>query len=139
MGGCIYSSLMNRGGAILPLTQRKEIEMEKVNPITIRFEGGETYTLEFNRKTVAAAERAGVVIGDASDRLMTTLPELFFYAFKMHHPSIKREKTDKILFDDLGGLSEAQMERLIDLYEAPYEALMNEGEDVKNPNVTVTL
>lgn len=115
------------------------MKMEKINPMVIRFEDGETYTLEFNRKTVSEAENAGLKLGDASDRLMNVVPELFYFAFRMHHPNMKRSQTDKILFDDLGGLTEAQLERLIDLFGAPYSTLMNEGKTEKNAKTTVIL
>lgn len=107
--------------------------------MVIKFEDGESYTLEFNRKTVSEAERDGFRREDAGDMLMTRVPELFYYAFRMHHPNIKRAKTDEILFDDLGGLTDDQIERLIDLYSAPYATLVNENGTPKNSKVTVNL
>ena len=113
--------------------------MERVEPIVIKFDDGEVYTLEFNRKTVADAEQNGFRKEDAGDMLMTRVPELFYYAFKMHHPTIKRQKTDSILFDDLGGLSDEMIERLIDLFIVPYNTLVNENGKPKNSRVTVSL
>ena len=113
--------------------------MERIDPIVIKFENGETYTLEFNRKTVSDAERAGFRREDAGEMVMTRVPELFYYAFKMHHPTIRRDKTDEILFNDLGGLTDAQIERLIDLYNAPLTTLVNESGAPKNSKVTVSL
>lgn len=113
--------------------------MERIDPITIKFEDGETYTLEFNRKTVKEAEEAGFRREDAGDKLMTRIPELFYYAFRMHHPNLRKPQTDSILFNDLGGLTDEMIERLIDLFAAPYTTLVNENGTPKNPKVTVTL
>ena len=115
----------------------KEVN-ERINPIIIRDEEtGNEYTLEFNRESVRFAEAHGFDINDVSKFSMTRLPELFYYAFRMHHKNISREKTDRILFDDLGGMPEGMAERLGALYGAPFEALINTGDRAKNSKVTV--
>lgn len=116
----------------------KEIN-EHVKPIIIHdTENAYDYTLEFNRETVRFAEQRGFDIDDVGKYPMTKLPELFFYAFRMHHKNVSREKTDRILFDDLGGMPSGMAERLGALYAAPFEALTNNGEKTaKNPKVTV--
>lgn len=116
--------------------------MEKVNPIVISFEDGKEYTLEFNRETVSTAEKRGFSRESAGDKMMTMLPELFYYSFMMHHPSISREKTDKILFEELGGLTTDEIGRLVDLFDAPYKTLIHEEEEEgerKNSRVSVRL
>ena len=113
--------------------------MDRIEPIIIKFEDGTTYTLEFNRKTVAEAEQSGFRRDDAGDMLMTRIPELFYFAFRMHHPNMRRQQTDSILFNDLGGLTEPQIERLIELYAAPFNTLVNENGTPKNSKVTVSL
>lgn len=114
---------------------------ENVKPIVIRFdETGEEYTLEFNRETIRFAEARGFDVDDVSKYPMSKLPELFFYAFRMHHKNVSREKTDRILFDDLGGMPSGMAERLGALYAAPFEALTNaDGHKVKNSKVTVEM
>ena len=116
----------------------KEVN-EQVKPIIIHDEeNGVDYTLEFNRETVRFAENRGFVLEDVSRFPMIRFPELFYYAFRMHQKNIFREKTDRILFDDLGGMPEGMAERLGALYAAPFDALMNtEGNKAKNPKVTV--
>lgn len=110
---------------------------ERVKPIILKNnETGEEYTLEFNRDTVRFAEARGFDINDVSRYPMTKLPELFFYAFRMHHKNVSREKTDRILFDDLGGMPDGMAERLGTLYGVPFEALAN-GENGKNGKMTV--
>ncbi len=98
------------------------------------------YTLEFNRESVKFAEMRGFKVEDLAQYPMTKIPELFFYAFRMHHKNIAREKTDKIL-DELGGLPEGFLERLAELYTAPYEFLtvVAEGEERKNSKWTVEM
>ena len=98
------------------------------------------YTLEFNRESVKFAELHGFKVDDIANYPMIKIPELFFYAFRMHHKNIAREKTDKIL-EELGGLPEGFLERLAELYTAPYEFLtvVAEGEERKNSKWTVEL
>lgn len=112
--------------------------MERIEPMRITVDDKE-YILEFNRATVKDAESKGFKREDIADNLMTRIPELFYYAFKMHHPSISQAKTDEILFKDLEGLSGPELDRLIDLFNAPYGTLMNEDGERKNPRVTVKL
>lgn len=111
---------------------------EKVNPIVLTMEDGTEYTLEFSRKTVEWAERRGFSMDDLSDHLMVRLPELFHYSFRMHHPRMTKDQTDKILFDDIGGITEEMVTRLGQLYMAGYDALVNE-EAGKNSRVTITM
>ena len=113
-------------------------EMEKVKPIILHDnENNEDYTLEFSRESIRFAEARGFSIADVEKYPMTKLPELFFYAFRMHHKNVSREKTDRILFDDLGGMPEGMAQRLGELYGAPFEALTNSEEKGKNSKMTV--
>lgn len=112
---------------------------EKVVPIELTDnETGDVYTLEFNRESIRFAEARGFDIADVGKFPMTKLPELFYYAFRMHHKSVSREKTDKILFEWLGGMPDGMAERLGALYSAPFEALTSSdnGEE-KNSRITV--
>ena len=112
--------------------------MERVDSIHITDNlSGEVYELDFNREAVVFAENRGFQLSDVTEFPVSKLPELFFYAFRMHHMNVSKEKTDKILFDDLGGMPEGMAERLGALYTAPYDALINKENKPKNPNVTV--
>lgn len=115
--------------------------MENINPIVLTDnETNEKYILEFTRETTKYAERNGFNIDDIDIKPMTTVPDLFFFAFRAHHRNITHDKSDKILFEDLGGLNEAIIERLVKLYYKPLEALINkEGNDEKNARMTVQL
>ena len=104
-------------------------------------ETGEKFTLEFSRDSVRFAEGRGFSVGDVGDFPMTKVPDLFFYAFRKNHQNLARARTDKILFETLGGLSRDELERLIHLYSSPMESLIrDEGDEtVKNPKMTVEL
>ena len=117
----------------------KEVN-EQVKPIIIHdTEAGIDYTLEFNRESIKFAEARGFDIDDVGKYPMTKIPELFYYAFRMHHKSVSREKTDRILFEELGGLPDGAAERLGALYAAPFEALSSKGEDKKGKKPTMTM
>lgn len=112
--------------------------MEKVNPIILTMEDGTEYTLEFSRKSIEFAEKRGFKMDELSDYLMTRVPELFYYSFRMHHPMMTKKQTDEILFDKLGGMSEEMLTRLGELYAQGYESLIN-SEETKNSKVTITM
>ena len=118
----------------------KEIN-EKVKPIILHDHENEMdYTLEFNRESVKFAEAHGFNIDDVGRFPMTRLPDLFYYAFRMHHRNVSRDKTDRILFDVLGGMPDGMAERLGELYAAPFEALTSADKDNgKNSRMTVEL
>ena len=87
------------------------------------------YCLEFNRRTVAKTEQAGFDINKIDSMVMTMVPKLFWGAFLMHHPYMKQEQTDKILFEGLGGLTSKEMEALGELYAAPLKSLVSEEKE----------
>lgn len=112
-------------------------EKAKVRPIVLTdTETGEKYVLEYTRESVKFAESRGFDINDLSKFPMSKVPEMFFYAFRCHHRNISREKTDKILFEDLGGIPDGMLERLAELYAVPFETLTT-GENKENPKMTV--
>ena len=113
---------------------------EKIKPIILHDEENNVdYTLEFNRESVRFAEARGFNMDDVPRYPMTKFPELFYYAFRMHHKNVSREKTDRILFDDLGGMPEGMAERLGELYAIPFEALTSDEEKAKNSKMTVEM
>lgn len=115
---------------------------ERVRPIELKDnETGDTYVLEFSRESVVFTNRQGFNVSVIDSNMMEMLPILFYGAFRMHHKNVSRQRTDKILFEDLGGLSNASIERLLQLYNAPHNALIHDdGEgDEKNAKMTVIL
>lgn len=121
--------------------------MEKVRPILLKdADTGVEYTLEFNRESVKFAESRGFNIDDLDSFPMSKTEELFYYAFRMHHKRVSKEKTDSILYDDLGGygkLPDGFIARLVKLYLLPFDTLSDggSGEDGENfkPRMTVAM
>ena len=108
----------------------------EVRPIVIKDEeNGKEYTLEFNRESIAFSETKGFDINDIEKKPMTRIPELFYYAFRMHHRNVSREKTDAIL--DTIGWNEKLLTRLGELYAAPFNTLLAGDDEPKNPKMTV--
>ena len=112
---------------------------DRVKPIIIHdTENSRDYTLEFNRDTVKFAEGRGFRLVDVDNFPMTKIPEFFWYAFRMHHPSVSLQQAEKLL-ERMGGMSEELGKRLGELWAVPFEALApTEGEE-KNVTVTVEL
>ncbi len=109
-----------------------------MKPIILKNKDTE-YTLEFNRESVKFAEMRGFKVEETTEFPMTRIPELFFYAFRMHHSNIARNQTDKIL-EEMGGLPEGFIVRLVELYTAPFEFLIESGDkERKNSKWTVEL
>ena len=113
--------------------------MDKVEPIILKYEDGREYTLEFNRNSVVFAEKNGFDINNVGSQLMTRIPELFWYAFRMHHPSVTQKQAEHILFEDMGGITEDITERLISLYNQPYMSLLSGDGEPKNAQMKVIL
>lgn len=112
---------------------------ERVKPIVIHDnEHNKEYTLEFNRETIKFAEQRGFMLADVDRFPMTKVPEFFWYAFRMHHPSVSLRQAEQIL-ERMGGLSEAVGARLGELWAIPYESLNPDTGDEKNVSVTVDL
>ena len=102
-------------------------------------ETGESYILEFDRDTVRWAEQRGFDPDLVTKFPMTVGADFFFYAFRMHHKNIARDKTDKILFDYLGGINETTgkiLARLMELYYQTFDTLADKAE---NPRIAVEL
>lgn len=119
---------------------KKEVN-ERIKPIILHdTENGAEYTLEFNRESIKFAEARGFAIADIDRYPMTKIPELFFYAFRMHHKNVSREKTDRIIFEDWGGIGnipDGLLERLGQLWAEPFTTL--KGEETPKNAVTVEL
>ena len=98
--------------------------------IILKDENGKEYSLEFNRKTVAAMENNGFVLD--LDRPNTMIDNLFYGAFQMHHKRIDRETVRKIWDDQTQ--KEQLLTALVKAYQKPLEELMSEPEGAEaNP------
>lgn len=127
-------------------------QKNKVTPIVFKgigdFEGRE-FTLEFNRKTVMKAEKAGLNLQEIDSKPMTMVGIMFWAAFLYHHPWITQEQTDKILDEQFGGVEglstiendegENLVTHLGRLYSEPFSTLIPSDEEgiVNPPKVAV--
>ena len=112
------------------------------NPIILENTAdGTKYTLEFTRNTVKMAEKAGFTLESITDgKIISGYSDLFYYAFMAHHRYMKQFDTDKILFEELGGMSEALSTRLVELFAEPYNSLVKQDKgDEKNAKWSVQL
>ena len=127
-------------------------QKNKITPIVFKgigdFEGRE-FTLEFNRKTVVRAERAGLNLQEIDSKPMTMVGIMFWAAFLFHHPWITQEQTDRILDEQFGGveglgtIQNEEGENLVThlgrLYSEPFSTLIPSDEEgiVNPPKVVV--
>ena len=113
---------------------------ELVKPIRlVDNETGDAYILEFDRETVKWAEQRGFDPDMVTKYPMTVGADFFFYAFRMHHKNIARDKTDKILFDYLGGINETTGKILARLMELYYQCFSTLADEEENPRMAVEL
>lgn len=123
------------------VTNITAVEEEVVEPFKIRDKktGEFKYLLEFDRDTVKFAETRGlkpqVIEGDLG---ATEIEELFFCAFRKHHSKISKAETDRILNEEVCGLTVEQLLRLCKLFELPYTTLIVD-KDKQEKNSTATM
>ena len=125
------------------MSEKKTIPMEdRVRPARlIDQETGDEYTLDFSRDSVRFAEQRGFKPDEVLDFPATKIPELFFYAFRKNHKNLAKNQTDRILEEQLGGMTEALLTRLIQLYNqaALTHLIASEEDNEKNARMTVEL
>ena len=94
--------------------------------LTFTFEDTD-YTLEYTRRTVREMEREGFIAEKAMETPMTSLPQFFAGAFKVHHKFIKPEKVEKIyaLMED----KEQLFEKLSEMYQETVQTLFDEPDE----------
>lgn len=137
---------MSENKANVSNIQEQTQEKPEVTPIVISFaDTGTEYTLEFSRAVIKLAERNGFKMDIFTENSnlysfpMTNIEDLFYYAFQMHHRGMSKDLTNKILYEDLGGLSNEFIQKLVLLYTLTYSSLINGDGTPKNANVTVRL
>ena len=94
------------------------------------------YTLEFTRKTVAQMEKNGFLIGEISEKPMTTLPVLFAGAFLANHRFVRQS-----LIDEIYAALPDKMEligKLAEMYNEPILALTSDPDAEAQGNVKWT-
>ena len=105
------------------------------NPKTGEFK----YLLDFNRDSVKWAERQGFKVQVLEDGMnMNAIDDIFFYSFHAHHSEVTRAEAAQIL-NDIGGMRPEMLERLVELYLAPFNTLLATEDSIKNAKLTVEL
>lgn len=111
---------------------------ERAQPLRLNdTETGKEYTLEYNRDAVRFAERQGLDISELASKPVTNIPVLFFAAFRKNHPEVTRAESDRMLYEELYGLTGEELNRLSALYTQAVDVLrLTEG---ANPRRRLTL
>lgn len=115
----------------------KKTTEEVLKPIIIKdVKNNISYTLTFTRESVMYAERQGFNIQDLETKALTGIYDLWFYAFRANHKGVSRDVAVGLL-EQLGGMPDGLLERLVSLYAEPYKVLLPKESESKNSNVVV--
>lgn len=115
------------------MAEKKNTE-KKITRINLMDADKNTYTLEFNKRTVKAMERNGFKMD--TDYPYTMVDDLFRGAFQMHHKGMSRERIEEIWAQQTK--KEDLLTALIQLYNAPMEEMMSDAEtEDETPTWTV--
>lgn len=115
---------------------------DHINPARIiDDQNGRTYELDFSRESIVFAERNHFKLEDALEYPVTGMRDLFFYSFRKNHRNVARDKTDKLIERWGGGIPEALVKRLIQLYQQAQSsnAIIVDEESEKNSGLTLEL
>lgn len=107
---------------------------------------GVRYELDFNRESVVFAENHEFNLEKLREYTALYMPDFFYYAFRMHHRNVPRDKVDKMREKwvapngDKGAVPVHLATRLVNLYQqAQNSVVMTEEDAEKNSNMTVEL
>lgn len=115
---------------------------EKIQPIKLYVKRlDETFELDFSKESVVFASNNQFDLDDVLKYPATHVPRLFYYAFRMHHKKLSKQQTDRILEEDMHGMTPKILERLMLLYnQAVTSNNVQDEEDLeKNGEVTVEM
>lgn len=115
---------------------------DHINPARITDEqNGRVYELDFSRESIVFAERNHFKLEDALEYPVTGMRDLFYYSFRKNHRNVARDKTDKLIERWGGGIPEALVKRLIQLYQQAQasNAIIVDEESEKNSGLTLEL
>lgn len=117
----------------------EEEQIEEIRPIVITDnKTGEVYTLEFNAESVRFAEQKDFLMDDIVTKPVSKIPELFYYAFRMHHKYLPKDKINKI-YDEIMPLPQTFVARLKDLYYIPLTEMFESRGEEKNERMTIQM
>lgn len=126
------------------MAEKKNTEIEqRVDPIYLTDnETGEEYILDFCKESVKFMHSKRFAPDEDTINYVGDLGyDFWFYAFRMHHKGVPRNKTDALL-DKMGGLTVEIIQRLFGLYNQALfsnHVIQSQEELEKNSKVTVKL
>lgn len=91
--------------------------------------GKENYVLEYDRESVEHMINRGLTRDEIVNNPFS-YADLFYGAFRKHHPSVAKKTTDKI-WEEISG-KEQLVSALIEMYAAPINALISDPEEQGN-------
>lgn len=120
-----------------------ESKTDRIKPVKISGVPGYDdmqFVLDFNRDAVTQADNNGFQPDEISAYPMSKIPEFFYYATRMHHRSMSRTQTDKLL-KAIGGMTAKILKQLVALYYQAIEDnnVMQDDEAYEKNGVTVEL
>ena len=89
---------------------------------------GKNYCLEYTRESVRQMEREGFRSADLIEKPLLTLPKLFAGAFKAHHKFGVKAEDIEAMFNKLTN-KDALLEKLVEMYNEPMEAMFSEPDE----------
>ncbi len=94
--------------------------------------GGKKYSLGFNRKSAAAIEKAGFVIGEITDKPNIMIPLLVQGAFQMNHRHMRDDQIDEV-YENIAD-KDGFVTALVKEYRKTYETLLGKSDDAEEGN-----
>ena len=127
--------MAEKKGTIIAVGENKDIRAIRIND---KKTGELQYVLDFTRDSVKWAERQGFKVQVLEEGISVSgIDDLFYYSFHAHYPDVKRAEAESIAKNDLGGYTPELIERLIQLYLVPIQAMMATEESLKNAKMTI--
>jgi len=96
------------------------------------------YILDFSLDTIAYLQGVGFDWSEIESKSAIMIPLLWFGAFRRYQPKVSKKETDDML-EEIGGMSAAVIQRLRQLWEQALDALVADGDELKNENWEMTL
>jgi len=120
---------------------KADMKDDVLHYIKLTHKDGEEYVLEFNRDTVVTAQAKGFDVDAIGQRPTIVIPDLFYFAMRMHHRSLARNQVDAIrvrLFPN--GIPAVVIQRLVELYqEASLLGVLDDEDIGKNADTVVEM
>ena len=106
---------------------------ERINSITLKNKDqNKEYILDFSLESIAYLQGVGFEWSEIESKSAIMIPLLWYGAFRRYQPSISKRETDRILQDEIGGMSAPIITRLRELWDQTLSPLVADGDELKN-------